>query len=126
MVSFKGTPEEIKRVMYCGTASMIQKELQTRRNNNLKKLRGVQVLARYRPDSSGKDTIVITFSYKEEMGEERKKVIREIVQEEAFNCWLQKALGSRHGWGGLRIRVTDREKPEEYVWSVEKTTGETI
>lgn len=57
------------------------------------------------------------------MGEDRKKVIREIVQEEAFNCWLQKSLGSRHGWGGLRIRVTDREKSEEYVWSVEKTTG---
>jgi hypothetical protein len=123
MISFKGTPAEIEMVAYCGTASMIQKELQTRRNNCLKALRGVQVVARYRVDSACKNTIVITFSHREEMGDERKTVIREILQDEAFNCWLRGSLSSRHGWGGLRIRVTDREKPEEYVWSVEKTTG---
>lgn len=124
MNSFKGAPDEINRVAFCGTASMIQKDLQTRRNNRLPVLRCVQVVVQYRRDSGSNDTFVIVFSHKEEMGDERKTVIREILQDEAFNRWLvEKALRPRHGWCGCRIKLSSREKNEEYHWSVEKTTG---
>ena len=118
MVFFKKA--DVPAVRYCGTARMVQEEVVRLRNLKLPVLRGVDANVRYRIDAHGNDTFVMTFSHME-MDEPKKAVVREIVQGDPFNRWLIRALRARHGWGGLRIRVTVREKSEEYVWSVEKT-----
>lgn len=118
MVYFQSA--DVPAVRHCGTAQMLQGELIRLRNLKLPELRGVEVVVRYRIDAHGNDTFVLTFS-NGEMNELKKRVVREIIQGDAFSQWLLSALGSRHGWGGLRTRVTSREKNREYVWSVEKT-----
>lgn len=123
MVFFKSA--DVPAVHHCGTAQMAQKELIRRRNLHLPQLRGVEVLIRYRPDAHGNDTFVITFSHKA-MDEVKRGIIREILNDatDGFKIWLCGKLESEHGWkNGCRIKLTSREKPEEYVWSVEKTAG---
>lgn len=123
MVFFKSA--DVPAVHHCGTAQMAQKELIRRRNLRLPQLRGVEVLVRYRLDAHGNDTFVITFSHKA-MDEAKREIIREIlnVGEGSFKMWLCPKLEAEHGWkNGCRIKLTSREKPEEYVWSVEKTVG---
>jgi hypothetical protein len=120
MVFFRGGDAASVAVRYCGTAKMLQEELQRLRNNHLPSLKGTQVVVGYRKDASSTDTFVITFSHKDEMGCAKEKAVRDIVQAEAFQSWLQGVIRERHGWGNLRVRVTNREKPKEYVWSVER------
>ncbi len=123
MVCFSGGDAGSVAVGYCGTARMVQKELQRLRNNHLQALRGVQVLVQSRADAVGRNTLTVTFSH-QEMDDPRKSAIRGIVQAEDFNSWLVERLRNRHSWRSLRVRVTSREKMKEYVWSIEEVAGE--